>query len=302
MPLQRCSNEKDSSLTTPAFSYSHLKKDIPNDITGERYTTTDHITSTSESFISCTWDSCSSTDAGGAIYLQEDYPLTVIDCSFVYCKSKTASSNYYWGGGAIAFVSTDLLDIKSTSFIHCSASGVRGGAIHVHDIGNVLISHSLFLDCVCSTVGGGILVEDEPSLSLSSSHFIDCHTKIGGACGFYKRKSTFSVSNCLFANNKASDLSIGGGAIVDCLYPSSYLSQYRFSFFTQNKAYVANDIAVIDNAYSSSPIMHCFTTTNEKSFYNCGNEAVNWLPLTNINLLSLHTFTSFNVVSTQTDT
>ena len=261
-----------------ALAYSRARKDASNDITAETYTTSEHLTSTSDIFKSCTWTSCSSTEAGGAIYLQSSYPLTVIDCSFLSCKSKPTSLPYGSGGGAIAFLSTGLLSISSTSFISCSALGERGGAIHIHGTGDVVISSSLIFDCSCSTFGGGLLTEYGTSLTLSNSMFILCRTQFGGACGFHTRKPIFSVSNCIFAKNQASGSTRGGGAIEDYNYnPNSYC-QYYCSFFTENTASNGNDIAANGYAYSSSPLIHCFTTTKENSFSNLGTYKDNWLP------------------------
>ena len=280
-PHQTYSIQKDTYLSKKAFYHSLLKKQICNDITRETYFSTEHLTTTSDSFKSCRWDSCSSTEAGGAIYLQEDYPLTVIDCSFISCTSQSSSPTYEYGGGAIAFLSSGLLDIQSTSFICCSAVGMRGGAVHIRGTGDAAISAATIFDCCCSKCGGGFLIENGPSFALSDSSFVACETQIGGACGFHRRKSTFSVSNCIFAKNHASHSSRGGGAAEDNVYDPLYCCKYSFSFFSQNIAEVGTDIAANRIAYISSPTVHCFTTTKENSFSNLGTYKDNWLLMNN---------------------
>ena len=176
------------------------------------------------------------------------------------------------------FRSTAVLSISSALFFSCSALGQRGGAIQITGRGDLSVSEAKFIDCHCYKWGGGILAEGSPSLSLANSYFILCSTGIGGACGFYERKTTFSVSNCLFSKNSATEPDPGGGAIQDCVYDPNYICEYRFSFFTQNIAEVGTDIAANYRSYTSSPIIHCFTTATRNSFCNSGVFKPNWLP------------------------
>ena len=200
------------------------------------------------------------------------------NCLFLSCKSLTAESDWD-GGGALCSYTTGLITITQSSFIHCSAGGQRGGAIHIRYGADVSISEALFIDCSCSAYGGGLLTEYGPSLTLSNSKFILCRTQFGGACGFHARKPIFSVSNCIFARNHASGSTRGGGAVEDNVDETRHHCMYSFSFFTENTACNGNDIAANNVGYSSSPFIHCFTTTAINGFSNAGNTETNWFPL-----------------------
>ena len=283
----RYSLKKCIHLTKQLLHHFHIKQDNSNDITGETYTTTDHLTTTSDIFKSCTWTSCSSPEAGGAIYLEDNYPLTLIDCSFLSCKSQPVSLPFLNGGGAIAFFSTGILTISSTSFISCSALGDRDCALHISARGDAFISNAAFIDCHSSMYGGGMLAEWNPSLSLAHSQFLFCSTNIAGSCGFYRRKSVFSVSNCLFSRNSANDSSRGGGAIEDYIYDPSLSCEYSFSFFTHNTAPVGDDLAVNNIAYSTSPLLLCCSASLGVRIYVDGKnteDVNNWISQ---NILSL---------------
>ena len=189
-------------------------------------------------FTNSLWDSTSSSTGGGAIYVSGTSSLTLSDCLFISCKSSSQSSSDTFGGGALYFTSSGTLSVSSALFLSCSAVGERGGAIHIHASGDVSLIAVTVADCHCSVWGGGILVEAGPSFSVSDSILILCSTRIGGACGFYGRKSEFSVFNCLFSQNSATDSSPGGGAIQDHMFEPTYKCKYYFSFFTQNSAQI----------------------------------------------------------------
>ena len=228
-------------------------------------------------FTNSLWDSTSSSTGGGAIYVSGTSSLTLNNCLFLSCKSSSSSSSDWFGGGAILFISTGQLSLLSALFLSCYAVGERGGAIHVRFCGDTSFSNATCVDCSCSTVGGGLLAEGCHGLALSNSIFINCRTQIGGACGFYERYSIFSVSNCIFGKNSASHSLRGGGAVEDNVYDAHYYCIYSYSFFTQNTADNGNDIAANKVTYTSSPIVHCFTTATTNGFCNSGEFQYNWL-------------------------
>ena len=239
-----------------------------------------NLTSTN-TFSNCLWETTSSPAGGGAIYVNDTASLTLHNCLFLSCKSLTVPSDWD-GGGALCSYTTGVITITHSSFIHCNTGGPRGGAIHIRYGADVSISEGLFVDCSCSAVGGGILTEWRPSLSLSDSKFVGCNTQKGGACSFHERKSTFSISNCLFSYNQATDATRGGGAIEDYIHHSDKLCKNSFSFFHANTAAKGKDIAVHNSTYRSSPLVYCFSTAKENRFYNYGTHQNTWLPLTTI--------------------
>ena len=242
----------------------------------------------SSTFSQCTFSECSSSDSGGAICFQSGGTNSVLSCSFSHC---TTSVDYTWysGGGAVFSNYSSLLSVTSSLFISCSAVKSFGGAVlGTWNCASTVVSLCTFIKCD-STHGGGLSTHFNTSGEISSSRFISCGASYYGA-GIYNnnyQQFPFSVSNCLFTNNRANstnDNSRGGGGFED--YRSySYSSKYSFSFFTGNVAPhgVGNDISIKSYALSQSSITYCFSTTKENAFYNAGSQITpDWLPLSDI--------------------
>ena len=132
----------------------------------------------------------------------------------------------------------------------------------------------------------------DPKSSVSSSRFIACHVNLSGGGMFHDSPDTSSflaLSDSLFSNCSADYPGTesnprGGGAFED-FRSVGYPSSYSFSFFHKNvaKKEFGHDISAVSVSVTQSSVLHCFTTTSNKSFRNKNSYPDNWLPQTNSN-------------------
>ncbi|NGX30886.1 MAG: Extracellular serine protease [Chlamydiae bacterium] len=147
----------------------------------------------------CTFDTCTSGAAGGAI--EADNHVVVNNSRFINCSAPTST------GGAIRAVGnipTDALQASNSFFSFCSAS--VGGAIW--SAGNIKIFDSVFEDC-SSTSGGGVIWVKNAEISGTS--FTRSSSTADGRV--ISTQGNLTISNCSFDDFKTTNVAGQGGAI-----------------------------------------------------------------------------------------
>ena len=263
--------------------------------------------SSSASFISCTFNTLSSLTNGGAICFTSSHTLSVLNCSFALCSSLIIYDHTN-GGGAIFSNAASLLSVTTSTFTHCTASQSCGGGILAAGAAHsASVSFCVFIHCDAN-FGGGMSTHVGPASSISSCCYICCKASSCGGGLFHnsnKVSSCLLLSNSLFADNNASYSGQRGGGAFEDYGDSSYQSTYSFSFFAKNTAQngIGNDIAIIRKILPLSNITHCFTTESTDSFYNAGSYQNDWLTLILITLIfspySIRNFAAFTHKHTQ---
>ena len=219
--------------------------------------------SVSISLSSCIFESCSSIDRGGAVYVSgESNTLTVTQSLFRNCITTKKTNEQYPGGGGVCVIgSSSSLTIRTCIFIDCQANVEPRG-------------------------GGAFFTSQMKESYTFSSRFISCSTaNAGGAIFFYELTDEFSVSDSLFSMNSAQ---WGGGAIRELSNTKSNYIHIYFSFFTQNLIPTerGTDFSVYPKI-SNIPFSCCFSTASVNrvsiaiGFEDAYIPHDNWLPLTN---------------------
>ena len=266
------------------------------------------LVTTSTTFSSCNWNSCSApNDSGSAIQCTgSEIVLTVEKCFFISCSSDRE-------GGAIHTSSIHTLDVKESFFYKCSTSTTSdnhgSGAIWIYGIQQKLsIVNNDFISCTSTASGGAFIVwkcfDNIKGETISSCRYIDCNatdtTPDGGAVWIWDNSELIGVSECLFS---ICNSYYGGGL-------DHYLSNYdsgtypiRFCFFNKNVGDCGNDVHLfLLNTQKGSPFLQCFSTTEELriGYLDQSSNGVYditiqnaWLPLGT--LLSLNAFTTASI-------
>ena len=215
----------------------------------------------------CTFESCSSIDRGGAVFVSGDSnTLTVTDSLFHNCIVTEKKEEPNPGGGGICMSgSLSCLDITSCTFLTCQANVYPRG-------------------------GGGFFASQIKNSHTSSSQFIDSSTdSSGGAIFFWELETLFSLSDSLFSGNSAK---WGGGAIRAVGNPVLSTPRLMFSFFTANTAPQnhGSDLS-IDPKCLTSPFLHSFSTTasNRAGYHTStvSEDYSDWLPQGSIDFINL---------------
>ena len=231
-------------------------------------------------FISCTFNDFISS-SGAAICFTSGDTLSVDQCSFTDCKS-THSFEHYEGAGGVLSNCGSLLSVTSSTFISCVSESFGGGVLATKDCKYATVSLCSFFTCTANH-GGGVSVFFGPSSSVSSCRFLCCTADaIGG--GLYHDSKTpcfFTASNLLFTENTANYNGDRGGGGFEDRRNSDYSITISFFFFNDNKAPsgVGNDLSMHYIPLIGNDILHCFTTTSSRSFWNKDSHDTNWLPL-----------------------
>ena len=168
-----------------------------------------------------------SASYGGGLFALNSTP-TITNCSFI-------GNDAYWGGGGLCSTAGGPI------FTQCIFSGntSRNGAGMYNDSGNPLLAECSFLENTASQTGGGMYSRSgRPVLSDcvfsknaandgggmhnfdgAAPVLTDCvfsentAVKNGGAMGNVQNSAP-EMTGCSFVNNRADDLSQGGGAIA----------------------------------------------------------------------------------------
>ena len=207
-----------------------------------------HISSTTTTFTSCTFDSMSANDYGGAIYLSglnqySSLSLALDGCQFKYCSSAD--------GGAIYADLISKLDVTRSIFLGCTSSDSTdnegGGAIYIHS----LLNH----------------------LSLNDNHFISCSSQSSGGavytfgCGSNVKGANI-FNDCIFLSCKAPSTEADGGALL--IWSNSQILGLVNSVFSFCSSYYGGALTDDFNGLSSSqhPIQFCLFYTNTGKYGN----------------------------------
>ena len=187
---------------------------------------------------SCIFESCSSIDHGGAVYVAgNSNTLTVTQSLFHNCITTKKTNEQYPGGGGVCVIgSSSSLTIRTCIFIDCQANVEPRG-------------------------GGAFFASQMKESYTFSSRFISCSTtNAGGAIFFYELTDEFSVCDSLFSMNSAQ---WGGGAIRELSNTKSNRIHIHLSFFTQNLLPTERGIDYsVEPAISNIPFSCCFSTAS----------------------------------------
>ena len=204
-------------------------------------------------------------------------------CIFTNCAS-SVSFWYYNGGGAVCSIS-GTLSISFCTFLSCNANSMGGAVLAASSCTSVVLSYCSFI-CCTAMYGGGASTHYGSAGEYLSSQFLFCESSERGG-GFYHNDlgaASVKVSDSLFVQNCAFHRgSFGGGGFED-FREGPYASHYSFLFFSHNTATFGYgfDISVQNRQLPDSDIIHCFTVTPEKAFWNCASYATlerhDWLP------------------------
>ena len=238
--------------------------------------------SSSTSFLSSLFISLTSSSDGGAIYFSvPSHSLSVEECIFLNCHVSAGH------GGAIYINSDSNLSITSSSFSSCKSQGYGGAIFAYLKCNSSVITGSNFFKCKAGH-GGGVMTWNGPSSSVSSSRFISCHAISTGGGVYHDSGYTSSfltISDSLFstcsANYTTDEFHTRGGGAFEDFRSFPYTSTYSFLFFDKNvaKKEFGYDISVVYIPITQSSVLHCFTTTSNKSFRNKDSYVDNWLIL-----------------------
>ncbi|KAK2953990.1 hypothetical protein BLNAU_11092 [Blattamonas nauphoetae] len=201
------------SLLSLNTSFSSCLTDTPTHL-GQHFKTQQTLTQ-SAFFKLCTFKDCSSsTQYGGAIYLDRFGSLRIEECSFKTCQAPPSSQG---GGGAVFFnASTAATFIAtSSSFVGCSSES-GGGSIFLFRALSTTLLNCVFIDSLSASHGGGIFINGWNAASTSSS-----------------------ITNCLFENCTTTRIDVSSYYSGGALYFTSTVSiQFNFVHFRGNKAHI----------------------------------------------------------------
>ena len=236
-------------------------------------------------FISCTFTSITSTGNSAAIYFTTGSSLSIEFCLFTSCSS-TVPRNEESGGGAVHITVAATLTIISTVFYKCVSSYLGGAVFAQGACKSSNISFCTFVECTGSR-GGGLMTYSGPTSDIISSRFFSCSATLSGGAFYHNSGFTNSsvfITNSLFAGNTVETDSDGhayrGGGAIENYRSVAYPSNYSFLFFHANidKKENGHDITSNLKPMTEGSVVHCFTTTAEKSFCNAGTDQYDWLP------------------------
>ena len=254
---------------------------------GNTNTSTDlipgHLDLTSSAvFTSCEWKQCSASD-GGAIYIAtHNVELRVDKCQFLLCVAQSI-------GGGIYAHSSSCIAVQELFFHSCQSKttdlSYGGGGIFLYAISTqIQIAFSTFCNCEAICDGAGVDIHEfylsqSSSYAFSACRFIKCTNSKsewceGGALLLWNI-TLLPCTNSLFSGNEGW---AGGAYGTNCVSCKPHYQMY-FCFFHINLASYGNDIYFLSQL-SNSPLLHCFSTSDETRIYN-GND-YNWLPLGDI--------------------
>ncbi|KAK2960231.1 hypothetical protein BLNAU_4784 [Blattamonas nauphoetae] len=200
-----CSNTSFTHCTTTTTEYSNQ-----------------HLTSRTQiskvnshhSFSLCTFKACSGP-AGAALYLFQISDLEIASCSFDSCSASGS-------GGAIYFYSTatsSSVVISSSSFVQCSSNSYSGGSLTLQRMMSLSISDCGFLVSQTTEQGGALSIigwdAQISNTGLSNCLFEDCATSDssngGGGALFFNSGSSIRLASlrfreCVAATGNGHDL------------------------------------------------------------------------------------------------
>ena len=213
------------------------------------------------SLSNCAFNSCSASDLGGAVYLDEISEGSIKNCVFSFCSSTTRAGCIYSQGSNTALYS-------QCSFIH-GTTGDDGGAS--------------FLWCVSSYQEFPITT-DCRILFCQCTHDYESDPDGGGLV--YSSLSTITgVRNTLFVSNRANK---DGGALYFPVWKDISFYPVTFCFFHNNYAPYGNDALIhftdAEDLQYERVFLHSFTTCTKDSLAmnNSAPEIIpnpdNWLP------------------------
>ena len=244
-----------------------------------------HLTPTSTTtFNSCNFTGLSSEYNGGAIYFISGASLTIEQCTFNQCSTRSEEFSDQYGGGAID-INCGTISVFSTVFISCSTASYAGGMLIEQDCTPSIVSLCTFLSCT-ARFGGGLMTFWGPTSFVLSSRFISCTGFIAGGGMYYNgwESDWLNITDTLFTLNIADIMRDGietrGGGAFENHRSNAYDSHFSFLFFTGNvaKKTYGHDIATQIYRLSSDCISHSFTTATSNSFWNVDGHMNNWLP------------------------
>ena len=213
---------------------------------------------TNASFTNCVFDSNSSTEWGGAIYITDSSSPDIYDCVF----SRNSAG---LRGGGLYFQETGTPDIRRTDWVENSAGG-RGGAIYNRGSAPTLDS-CYFFSNNADTCGGAMACTPGATSSVTNCAFLsNSATEDGGAV--YCLYSDPDFSNCRFDSNSTDD---DGGAVF-CSGLST--PTFRYCSFIDNSAGdgLANDGGALAFENDADPtITSCTFVGNSAGCVNCGS-------------------------------
>ncbi|KAK2949825.1 hypothetical protein BLNAU_15220 [Blattamonas nauphoetae] len=191
---------------------------------GKSYSTTQHLTDVSNSFVLCQFDSCSSQDDGGSLSasysaLSSNIELNLSECTFMSSKSERS------GGSIAVFVDGSSeqecslsISIKACNFLQSSCLNGNGGGFSVYTVGDSIISGTI--DIIGSTfsqnsqanfggsISSSISTTGTVSLSVDNCYFLSSDASKGGSIShevILSTSSSFSLQNSNFLHSTAHD-------------------------------------------------------------------------------------------------
>ncbi len=202
------------------------------------------------------------SSSGGAIYLDSNTNLTIINCTF--------TDNYAAAFGAAIFsYSNNKISINDSEFINNKAGNAGGAIFSLSANDNVIIENSLFEN---NTARAGGAIQSSGNLTIAGSTFKK-NTGTGGENGLGQ---TFNanggaifalgqtvISDCEFENNTAED----GGVI----YSTSNLTVDNSVFKSNNATKLGGAIVAVGNVTASDCEFENNTAVNGGVIYSTGN-------------------------------
>jgi predicted outer membrane repeat protein len=212
------------------------------------------------SFDSCSFDSGTADEEGGAMFITDNANIQVLNSTF---QSDSADA-----GGAISLNDSANLSLNSCSF-----------QLNFGDFGGVIISdgHLEIENCVFDNNAaeeGSVIVAADKQTKVSSSYFTNNHaTGNGGAIAF--ENADFYIENCLFASNSADGMfGIGAIAFID----ESELELVNNTFASNSGSLADNiaaegafDLYVANNIFSASTINMALANSGGEMISKGGN-------------------------------
>ncbi|KAK2960862.1 hypothetical protein BLNAU_4259 [Blattamonas nauphoetae] len=169
-----CSNTSFTHCTTTTTEYSN-----------QHHTTRTSLTTadTLHLFYLCTFKTCSSSHGGAICLSQISADLEIQSCSFESCTSTNV-------GGALYFQQLTMqssITVSSSSFLKCSSNGNSGGSLCLSWMESLSISDCVFLDSQTTVYGGAVYIYKWDvgisNTALSNCLFEDCATSVSGSSG-----------------------------------------------------------------------------------------------------------------------
>ena len=159
----------------------------------------------------CSFRDCFAANKGGGLfssglfcYNDKNMSTNLVEVrssSFCDCRAEHA-------GGAAAFVTSSVIArVINTSFANCSSD--LGGAIAVTETAEISLSKAVFSSCAAS-LGGGALYGSQALIMVNASSYSSCASSLGGGAVLLTNTS-FMDDGSVYTGNSAVG---GGGAIL----------------------------------------------------------------------------------------